>query len=319
MSHELTTRENGFTEMAFTGPRSAIWHGLGQELEEGASLEDWRKAAGMDWEVRESPVLYQGERYGLESLADKKVLYRGDNSEGLSVVGKRFNVVQPAEVLEFFRDLTEHHGMKLSTAGTLFGGRRFWALADTGYDSMVTDGDEVKGKLLLATSVDGTLATTAKFVSERVVCNNTLTVALGEKARQLVKVSHKSQFDAKQVKLDMGLVENSWYDFMANLRSLATMPMSREQTERFYKERLFDPKKPEEEQTWGVKRELARIMDAAENGAGGGFGTRWDALNAATNYYTHGPAKRDASRQFWDSYYGKMEEKKNATLEALLY
>lgn len=319
MSHEITIRDNGQAEMAFTGSRSAIWHGLGQELQVGASLEEWRKAAGMDWEVQEAEVLY-GAKAGIFEFPEKKVLFRGDTDEPLSVVSSKFQIVQPEEVLEFFRDLVEHHGMQLSTAGTLFGGKRFWALADTGLDSEVVEGDAVKGRLLLATSVDGTLATTAKFVSERVVCNNTLTVALGENTKQLMKVSHKSVFNAKDVHINMGLVDKAWSDFMDKLRSLADKPMSLEQMEQFYKERLFNPEKSEEEQTWGVKRELARIMEAAQNGAGAGlgYGTRWAALNAATNYYTHGDGKRNASRQFEDSYYGKLDAKKVDTLDALI-
>ena len=54
MAHNLTQREDGTVEFAFTGPRSAIWHGLGNSLEEGASLEQWKKAAGMDWDLFEA-------------------------------------------------------------------------------------------------------------------------------------------------------------------------------------------------------------------------------------------------------------------------
>lgn len=135
MAHELTQREDGMVEMAFSGPRSAIWHGLGQNVEENQSIEEWRKAAGLDWEVLESPVTYSsvGEE-GVENhvFPDRKILFRSDNKEPLGFVGENFNIVQPEQVLEFFRDLVEQHGFKLSTAGSLFGGKRFWALADTG-------------------------------------------------------------------------------------------------------------------------------------------------------------------------------------------
>ena len=323
MAHQLTTRENGFVEFAFTGSRSAIWHGLGNELKVGAPLDEWKKSAGMDWEVFEAPVQFAVA--GLDShllVPDKKVLFRSDTNESLAVVGDKFNVVQPEQVIEFFRDLTDQHGMQLSTAGTLFGGRRFWALAETGKDDEVVDGDEVKGHLLLVTACDGSMATTAKFVSTRVVCNNTLTVAMGEGSKQLVKVNHRSEYDPDAIKIDLGLIDEAWANMMKNLRGLASKKMSKAATEKFYKERLFDKTKSEEEQGWGVKRELERLMELATNGTGSEFskGTAWGALNGATELYTHGPenGRRDPSNLFWDSYNGRLEGLKMDTYNRLI-
>lgn len=315
MAHQLTTRENGFVEFAFTGDRSAIWHGLGNNLAVGASLEDWKKSAGMDWDVFESPcsfnVIGANGLPEAKVVPEKKVLFRSDTQEPLAVVGDKFHVVQPQEVIEFFRDLTENNGMQLSTAGTLFGGRRFWALADTGKSDEVVDGDVVNGHLLLVTACDGSLATMAKFVSTRVVCNNTLTVALSEAAKQMVKVTHRSVFKATDVKVDLGLVDRAWVEFMASLRKMASTKMTKKQTEAFYKEQIFDKSKSEVDQGRGVLRELDRLMTLAYEGTGAEMskGTRWGALNGATELYTHGAEnnRRDPSNLFWDSYNGRLE------------
>lgn len=325
MAHELTTRENGMVEFAFTGSRSAIWHGLGNALEVGAPLEEWKKAAGMDWEVFEGACQYlvAGEQEP-RLVEDKKVLFRSDSKAPLAVVGSDFQIVQPNTVIEFFRSLTENNGMQLSTAGTLFGGRRFWALAETGKEGEVTDGDVVKGHLLLVTACDGSLATTAKFVSTRVVCNNTLTIARGEsaKAGQLVKVSHRSMFDADKVKIDLGLLDKSWVEMMNNLRALANKKLTANQMEAFYKERLYDQTKSEADQGWGVKREVERLMALANGGSGSDMsrGTAWGALCGATELYTHGAkeGKRDASNLFWDSYNGRLEGLKMETYNRLV-
>ncbi len=77
------------------------------------------------------------------------------------MVSARYQVVQPKQVLEFYRDLTEVSGYELETAGVLKAGRKFWALARTGKSSALKGNDVVNGYLLLATSCDGTLATTA--------------------------------------------------------------------------------------------------------------------------------------------------------------
>lgn len=315
MAHELTQREDGFVEMAFTGPRSAIWHGLGNNLEDGASIEDWIQAAGMNWTVEEAEVLFEGKKDDsvLHTYKDRKILYRSDNEQSLSIVGSEFAVVQPQEVVEFFRDLVGIHGMKLSTAGTLYDGKRFWALAETGREGDVVAGDCIKGHLLLVTAVDGSMATTAKFVGTRVVCNNTLTVALnGLSSKPVVKVTHKKKFDPSAVKIDLGIIDKAWDRFMTNIKKLAETPMSEADTRRFYQGMLYDESKMADEQSWGTVREVNRLMQAAMRGSGAemSVGTRWGALCGATELYTHGTGKRDKSHQFWDSYNGTLESKK---------
>ena len=162
--------------MAYTG--QTPWHGLGNILPPHQSLDVWLQAAGMNWTIEQSDVLYQGapDNPILHTYPDSKVLYRSDTLAPLSVVSQRYNVVQPHEVLHFYQDLVEAGGFELETAGSLKGGRKLWALAKTGRDLMLKGGDLVKSYLLLATSCDGTLCTTAQFISVRVVCNNTLQV-----------------------------------------------------------------------------------------------------------------------------------------------
>ena len=116
--------------------------------------------------------------------------------QGSPVRGQRYQVVQPKAVLEFYRDLTEISGFELETAGVLKEGKKFWALAKTGKEAALKGNDLVKGYLLLATSCDGTLATTATPTTIRVVCNNTLTIALNG-ATSAIKVPHSTSFDAQ--------------------------------------------------------------------------------------------------------------------------
>lgn len=320
MAHEISLRKNGFAEMAFTGARDAIWHGLGQSLEEGAPLETWRTAAGMDWQVSESPVQYVvgGE---INEFPNRRVLFRSDTNEALGVVGNGFKVVQPDEVLEFFRDLVTNHGMKLSTAGTLFGGKRFWALAETGREGQVTEGDYVKGHLLLTTAVDGSMATTAKFVSTRVVCNNTLTIAMSEKGQSdRVRVTHRASFDPNRVKLDLGIIDKKWFNFMNDMKKLASTKMSEKQTLTFYKELLIDKNRDAVKQERVVEKHLTRLMALAAGGSGSDMskGTAWGALCGLTEYFTHGTGKRQHSQQFWDSYHGLFEKKKMQAADLLM-
>ena len=104
--------------MAYTN--ATPWHGLGNRLSPKQPLEVWAKQAGMDWQIRESPVYYiadSNEGIGMTSLyEDQKVLYRSDTEAALSVVSQRYQVVQPSEILEFYRDLTRVSGFFRASA-----------------------------------------------------------------------------------------------------------------------------------------------------------------------------------------------------------
>lgn len=166
------------TTMAYVN--ETPWHGLGSQLAPNQPLEVWAQQAGMDWSIEASEVRFITGNTGLGSIhtfPEQKVLYRSDTKAPLSVVSSRYQVVQPAEILEFYRDLTEVGGFELETAGVLKEGKKLWALARTGQSVALKGKDQVNGYLLLATACDGTLATTAQFTSVRVVCNNTLAIA----------------------------------------------------------------------------------------------------------------------------------------------
>jgi phage/plasmid-like protein (TIGR03299 family) len=315
MAHQLTTRKDKFTEMAFTGKRSEIWHGLGQEMADDCSIETWMTQAGMDWNIQSSPVLFNAEF--TRTVPNKRVLYRSDTKEALSVVSDNFKIVQPAEILEFFRDLTEFHGLKLSTAGTLFGGRKFWALAETGLDESVIGDDKVKANVMLVTSCDGSLATTAKFVSTRVVCNNTLTIALAESSKSCIKVSHKSDFDPKAVKMDMGLIEKSWYNFMAQMRGLTEIKMTPTETQSFLFQNLT---KDKSEPTKMEVDTIQSILDLVKNGAGheSGAGTAWNLLNGVTEFYTHFKNSNNQEVNFWNDISGAKDQTKTDIFQKLV-
>jgi phage/plasmid-like protein (TIGR03299 family) len=209
-------------QMAYVG--QTPWHGLGNQLSPKQPLETWQKEAGMDWQIQESPVRFMADTIGnlgtIHTFPEQKVLYRSDNKEALSVVSQRYQVVQPRDVLEFYRDLSEVSGYELETAGVLKGGRKFWALARTGQSAVLKGNDEVSGYLLLATSCDGTLATTATPTTVRVVCNNTLTIALDGSTRA-IKVPHNTRFDPQAVKKQLGIAVSQWDEFMYRMRNLA--------------------------------------------------------------------------------------------------
>lgn len=316
MAAEITIRADNKAEFCFTGPRSNIWHRLGSELTDNASIETWIKEAGMDWEIFESGVTYHSAS-GAHIFADKRVLFRSDTTAPLSIVGSEYKIVQPAEVLEFFRDLTTLHGMKLSAAGTLFGGKRFWATAEIGKEFEATLGDKVTGQLLFVTSADGTTSSQVKLVSTRTVCANTLSVALSENDRKFVKKSHRSVWDADEVKLDMGLVDESWSAFSDKIKKLTEVEVTDRFAYEYFQKKFYLPGVLAEDQPTGRTKEVAALMDLYKNGAGANMskGTAWGIANAVSDLGTNGTGrKRDPSHQFWNSQFGKADNTKSDVL-----
>lgn len=319
MAHEITlNRLSNKYEFAYSG--KPAWHGLGSELTDGASIEDWKREAGMSWEVFESLVSYQSLK-GLHTYPDKRVLFRSDDQTPLSIVSKDYHVVQPGEVLEFFRDITEIHGGKLSAAGTLFGGKRFWATMELGKSILPVDDDCINGQLLLVTSVDGTLATQAKFLSTRVVCNNTLTVGLGESGKRATRKTHASSWDAKEFKLDLGLIDAGWDKFSNSIKRLTEVKISDAFARSFFENKFYSKEALIEDQGIGAIKRVNTLMDLYKNGAGAGYstGTAYGVLNAVTELFTHGITKsRNASHQFWNSAFGKDDAIKTEVFDELL-
>ena len=328
MAHELTARANGRVEMAYTG--ETPWHGLGNVLEPGATIEAWTEAAGMDWRIQRSVVRFATERgqdgAAFAEMTDQHVLMRSDTKTPLGIVSDKYHTVQPQAVLEFFRDLCDAGGFTLSTAGTLFGGRRFWALAQVGADAIILDPrDKIKGNLLLSTSADGTMATEARFVATRVVCNNTLRVAIGEKGATSVKVTHRSKFRPDDVKKTLGVgLSDRLSETVSELRRLAATPLSRNAAALATAE-LLEPgaaKLARDELEKLLKsKPVTRINELALGGGliGGGLegvhGTAWGWLNAVTQYVDHEARARSQDNRLNSAWFGRGADLKARALE----
>ncbi len=277
--------------MAYAGAKP--WHGLGNKLEKHQPIEVWKRQAGMDWQIEDSEVRFitgSNAIGAIHSFPEQKVLYRSDTREPLAVVSKRFKVVQPGEILEFYRDLTQHSGFELETAGVLKGGKKFWAMARTGQSTSLKGRDRVDGYLLLATACDGTLATTAQFTSVRVVCNNTLQIALGDSSGA-IKVPHRSQFDPDAVKRQLGITVSTWDNFVSRMKALCDRPVDPDTVDGLLRRVLTY-------QGQGTTAEVVNEQALASVRAlyeGGGRGallpssraTAWGVLNSVTEYVDH--------------------------------
>ncbi len=277
--------------MAYAG--QVPWHGIGSQLAPGQSIEVWRERAGMNWSLEEAEVRFAAaaeDQYPVRAFPGQKVLYRSDTKRPLAVVSKRYQVVQPREILEFYRDLTRHSGFELETAGVLRGGRKFWALARTGQGVALKGQDQVNGYLLLATACDGTLATTAQFTSVRVVCNNTLQIAVGDRTGA-IKVPHRSAFDADRVKSQLGIAVEGWHGFVERMRILCETPVNPDSVDWVLRNLLTYPAAQNGKAV--VNEQAVAKVRALYDGQGRGAslktskGTAFGLLNSITEFVDH--------------------------------
>ena len=312
--------------MAYVG--DTPWHGLGNRLTEKQSIDVWAHEAGMDWKINETPVRFSAQHWSggemLNSFADQKVLYRLDTLDALSVVSKRYKVVQPMDILEFYRDLTEQSGFELETAGVLKGGRKLWALARTGQSLLLKGKDVTNGYVLLATACDGTLATTAQLTSVRVVCNNTLAVALGQ-GSGAVKVPHSTTFDPIAVKQQLGLSVSDWEIFKSQLTALSGRKVKDSETNKYLVQVFSDPYASKDAPPIN-ERAMNRALELFQgHGRGSRLassqGTAFGLLNAVTEFVDHERRARSTDHRLDSAWFGQgaaLKQKAMQTALALL-
>jgi len=334
MSHEIYTVD-GKDSMAFSG--SVPWHGLGQRVDPDANMETWKREAGFEWTVEETPALFcRGEGSPVETFEGKKVLYRSDTGWPLSVVTDSYRPVQPETILEFFRDLVEFHGYKIVTAGSLRVGRRIWALASVNLEARLGRDDVIRPLLLLATSYDRSLATTAQFTTVQVVCDNTLGFAYeeGEKGAQktgrfanVVRIPHvTSMDDAKigEVKEKLGLASKAFYEFMDSIDALSQRKVTEEEAGKFFARLLHDDRLGNNFSDVPPRVSL-KLAETYVNGQGQGIdtrkGTAWGLVSAVTRYVDHERNFRSPDTRLDNAWWGQgdvMKQKAVALATSLL-
>lgn len=314
MSH-MIDETTGQAAIAYVG--ETPWHELGQAMQPDMSIAEWCKAAGLDWRVMRAGVLYRalGDTC---AMTGRDVLFRSDTHAPLSVVSTAYKEVQPKEIMDFFGELAELGGFQLETAGALSGGKRIWALAKVNDGEQVTRGDFVLPYVLLATSYDGTLATTAKFTSVRVVCHNTITCAMGEDSRT-VRIPHSTKFDARRIKSELGLVHNAFELFMKQATSLQNIELGIEGADTLT-QKLLEPMSRAEVRDLRQAKGYKRIMDLFRGealGADMAGQTKWGWLNAVTQMVDW-ERGRSADTRMTSAWFGTGDGLKSKALELAL-
>ena len=291
MAHELEMVD-GEAQMAYRASQGKPWHRLGNPVSDDMTPVEMMRAAGVDWEVEKVPsfIDFNGKQVatGMESLV------RSTDGKVLTQVGKGWNPVQNREAFEFFTDFVANGDMVMDTAGSLKGGKIVWALADVQDGFTLFGGDEVQGYLLFSNPHMYGKSIDIKFVLTRVVCNNTLSVALTEKSQPSVRVNHRSEFDAERVKEILGLSHNRVENFKEAAEFLGSKQYNKDILNTYFGE-VFGKSTREDKD---LSRTAERAAELVETQPGANFrpGSMWNMFNAVTYLNTHELCRSDDTR-----------------------
>lgn len=171
---------------AFYSLRESAWHGLGQVVDAPVSDPEVLSLAGLEWDVRKVPLCTADDANAI--VEDFRATVRSDTGEILGVVGKDYEPVQNGELLEWFRGVAGAREMTIETAGALGKGERVWALARIPDLFQAMGKDQSQGYMLISTGHNGRHPLTITPTVIRVVCQNTLGMAL--RARGKAGLAH---------------------------------------------------------------------------------------------------------------------------------
>jgi phage/plasmid-like protein (TIGR03299 family) len=308
--------------MAYAG--ELPWHGLGTKVSENISVDDMMKEAGLDWEVQKVPAY--AELNGEKIHSGHDMLIRTSDNTALDMVSGNWNPVQNAEAFDFFREFVEAGDMEMHTAGSLQDGKRVWCLAKVKDDFTIGGKDLVESYLLLTNPHMYGRAVDIRFTPIRVVCNNTLTLSLGQKGDYQVSMSHKKAFNADEAKNLLGVAKDkmSQYEEMAKFLNVKRWT---DETVKAYFATVFPNTNPNaKNKTFPIaefdkyaSKNAKRALEVMpiQPGADMGAGSFWQAYNAVT-YLTDHELGRNADSRLASAWYGLNKVKKVKALETAI-
>ena len=313
MAHELEMI-NGEAQMAYAG--DVPWHGLGVKVSNDLTPEQMLKAAGLNWTV--DPVELFAEVGDKRLATGHRALVRSTDQRVLDVITDDWNPVQNQEAFEFFNDFVGAGEMEMHTAGSLKDGKIVWALAKVKESFELFNGrDQVDAYLHFTNPHSYGQSIDVRFTPIRVVCNNTLTLSLNMKSKNMVKVSHRREFDGDMVKEALGVAKHKLDQYKEMAQFLSKKRYNDENVVDYFK-RVFPVLTTKTDSEKVLSKSAERALDIikydSQPGAEFGKGTWWEAFNAVT-YMTDHEIGRSVDSRLTSAWYGANKNLKTKALE----
>lgn len=330
--------------MAYAG--EVPWHGLGTKVDNTMSPDEMLVAAGLDWTVSKRPAYVAKNTFvpnlfnpqatsEMQLVEDSFFTVRDSDNTVLSHCGTGYTPFQNAEIMSFFKRFTDAGSMNMETAGSLKGGKEIWALAKlkTGFE--LAGGDEINGYMLLNNSHQVGKSMVAMLTPIRVVCNNTLTLALNDKAANKFRVLHVQMFDQdiiKSAEEALGLSQGQMDKFKEASTFLSNKRANTFDVDNFIAELLQPQTLIERAKAVAAndmpplrdefKRNALAVAEAYESSPGSTMasakGTWWGALNAVTYVVDHPTRSSTEGSALYSAWFGSGANLKRKAMEKAL-
>ena len=286
--------------------REKPWHGLGTKVDEAPTSAEALELAGLNWKVEQTPV------YTADGtlIPNYKANVRNTDNSVLGIVTDRYQIVQNEEAFEFTDSIvgeTENGVVKYETAGSLNHGKKIWLLAKMPTQKVLDD--EVEPYMCFTNSHDGSGAIRICMTPIRVVCQNTLNMALSQ-AKRSWSTKHVGDIESKleEAKMCLELADEYMYNLGIEAEKLANTALRREQideilNEMFPVDDLTSERKKSNIQQIKDEFYIAYFMPDIEKF----IGTAWGAINAMSDCVTHTAPKRNTT-DFYKNRWGKVME-----------
>jgi phage/plasmid-like protein (TIGR03299 family) len=314
MAHELAERSNGTGKAMMYAGDETPWHGFGKRLSEPPTAREAIVEAGLDYHVASVPMFADLER--VESVYDRVTLMQAaesrdplpsddryriavptqylnvriDNLEPLGIVSDRYKVVQNSESFEFLDSLVASGELRYETAGALGRGERVWMLARMPGDILLPGDDRTQRYLLLSNSHDGGTALRILPTAVRVVCANTLSMALSGRDQCGFTFRHVGAIEDKlnEARKALGFAERYFDQYGSLAQQLAARVLTDAQRDAYFNALYPDPASGDPAKQKQVRAALWGLL---ERGKGADLesarGTAWGLVNSVTEYVDH--------------------------------
>jgi phage/plasmid-like protein (TIGR03299 family) len=328
------------------------WHGLGTVIANAVTSAEAIKLAGLDWTVEKWALKAIKWPIAEEvSVPGWYATVRTDTNAVLGVVSRQYRVLQNTEAFAFMDKAIQEGAAMWETAGSLQDGKRIWMLARIPQTVEVVKGDEIKPYALLCMGHDGGLAVHILPTTVRVLCNNTLNLALNQDGGKELVVRHSQSLKGKMelARRHLGIIGKRVGEFQHEAQALARVSL-KETELRGYAERFFPTKmKPNfsdgaallekivdgqqdrsavvrdllaghyAETEWIARRNQAILEQIIENHENDpARGTAWGAYNAVSEYADHQARYKSADSRLNSAWFGAGNELKQDAYTAAL-
>jgi phage/plasmid-like protein (TIGR03299 family) len=305
---------DGVAQMAYAG--DVPWHGLGTKVPADLTPEQMLEAAGLNWTVQKYPTFAILDENDPDSVVEtgQSALIRSKDKKLLDVVSDDWNPVQNSEAFDFFNEFVMAGDMEMHTAGSLKDGQIVWGLAKVKESFELFKGDKIDSYLLFSNFHKYGFSTDVRFTPIRVVCNNTLTLSLNSKVERMVKISHRKQFVASDVKDMLGIATDKLQKYKEMAQFLGSKKAKTESIVEYF-ERIFplNSKSPEEGKR-SKNADIALSIIDTQPGSEFAQGSWWQPFNAVT-FMTDHIIGRSADSRIQSAWYGYNKGLKTKALE----